>query len=118
MLRREGTRLDGRGACDMKGFDATTLLCAGIFTRTTKAAGAPPLHLRRRGHPPGRLDTIRRFGADPPRPGMVIVGEPTNMGVADAHKSVSTYHTHVRGHEAHSSKPFLGVSAACRAASS
>jgi acetylornithine deacetylase len=53
----------------------------------------------------------RRFGHDLPRPGIVIVGEPTNMEVADSHKSVSTYHTHVRGHEAHSSKPFLGVSA-------
>jgi acetylornithine deacetylase len=59
----------------------------------------------------GSLDAIRRFGHDLPRPSAVIVGEPTNMEVADTHKSVSTYHTHVRGHEAHSSKPFLGVSA-------
>ena len=33
------------------------------------------------------------------------------MQVADAHKSIATYRTRVTGHEAHSSKPWLGVSA-------
>ena len=33
------------------------------------------------------------------------------MQVADAHKSIATYRTCVTGHEAHSSKPWLGVSA-------
>ena len=59
----------------------------------------------------GPLDTIARFGADLPRPGAVLVGEPTLMQVADAHKSVATYSTIVHGHEAHSSKPYLGASA-------
>jgi acetylornithine deacetylase len=59
----------------------------------------------------GPVDTIARFGRDLPRPGAVIVGEPTLMQVADAHKSVATYVTHVRGHEAHSSNPMLGANA-------
>jgi acetylornithine deacetylase len=59
----------------------------------------------------GPLDTIARFGADLPRPGAVLVGEPTSMQVADAHKSVAAYATIVHGHEAHSSKPSLGASA-------
>ena len=33
------------------------------------------------------------------------------MAVADTHKSISTYHTTVHGHEAHSSKPTLGANA-------
>jgi acetylornithine deacetylase len=33
------------------------------------------------------------------------------MQVADAHKSITTYHTTVTGHEAHSSKAYLGTSA-------
>jgi acetylornithine deacetylase len=59
----------------------------------------------------GPVDTIARFGKDLPRPNAVIVGEPTRLMVADAHKSVATYTTHVHGHEAHSSKPALGANA-------
>ncbi len=59
----------------------------------------------------GCLDTIARFGQDLPRPSLAIIGEPTMMQVADAHKSIATYRTVVTGHEAHSSKPWLGVSA-------
>ena len=46
-----------------------------------------------------------------PRPQAVIVGEPTDLEVADAHKSIYTYRTTVHGHEAHSSKPALGANA-------
>jgi acetylornithine deacetylase len=46
----------------------------------------------------------------------VIVGEPTELQVADAHKSVVTYNTYVHGHEAHSSKPELGANAVFAAA--
>jgi acetylornithine deacetylase len=112
VVRRDGTRLYGRGTCDMKGFDA---VCLAMVPEFQRAQLKRPVHLLlsydEEVSCEGPLDTIRRFGADLPRPGAVIVGEPTNMEVADTHKSVSTYHTHVRGHEAHSSKPFLGVSA-------
>jgi acetylornithine deacetylase len=112
VVRRDGTRLYGRGSCDMKGFDA---ICLAMVPEFLRAQLKRPVHLLfsydEEVTCEGPLDTIRRFGADLPRPGAVIVGEPTNMEVADTHKSVSTYHTHVRGHEAHSSKPFLGISA-------
>jgi acetylornithine deacetylase len=62
------------------------------------------------------VDTIRRFGADLPTPGAVFVGEPTELQVADAHKSVVTFFTTVHGHEAHSSKPALGANAVMAAA--
>ena len=57
-----------------------------------------------------------RFGVDLPRPAAVIVGEPTLMQVADAHKGVATFRTVVTGLEAHSAHPELGasaISAAC-----
>jgi acetylornithine deacetylase len=111
-VRRDGTRLYGRGTCDMKGFDA---ICLAMVPEFQRADLKRPVHLLfsydEEVTCEGPLDTILRFGTDLPRPGAVIVGEPTNMDVADTHKSVSTYHTHVRGHEAHSSKPFLGISA-------
>ena len=56
------------------------------------------------------------MGLEAPRPGAVIVGEPTELQVADAHKSVVTFTTYVHGHEAHSSKPSLGANAVSGAA--
>lgn len=116
-LRREGGRLYGRGVCDMKGFDA---ICLAMIPEFRQAALKRPVHILLSYDEEttcrGALDTIRRFGADLPRPGAVIVGEPTMMQVADAHKAVATYRTTVRGREAHSSKPDLGanaVEAAC-----
>jgi acetylornithine deacetylase len=64
----------------------------------------------------GVIDTLRRLGHDLPLPNAAIVGEPTMLEVVDAHKSVSTFTTHVHGFEAHSSKPYLGASAVMTAA--
>jgi acetylornithine deacetylase len=111
-LRREGGRLYARGACDMKGFDALALAMVDEFRALDLKR---PIHLLLSYDEEttclGPVDTIKRFGHDLPVPAAVIVGEPTQMQVADAHKSVSTYVTHVRGHEAHSSNPALGANA-------
>ena len=64
----------------------------------------------------GSRDIIARFGKDEPLPAAVIVGEPTMMKVADAHKSVATFRTVVTGHEAHSALPALGANAVAAAA--
>jgi acetylornithine deacetylase len=118
VLRREGERLIGRGAVDMKGFGAVCLAMLPAF----KAAGLKrPIHILLSYDEEttcvGPLDAIARFGHDLPRPGAVIIGEPTSMQVADAHKSVTTFTTRVRGHEIHSANLHRGVSAvhtACR----
>jgi acetylornithine deacetylase len=52
---------------------------------------------------------IARLGHDLPRPHAIIVGEPTMMGVIEAHKRIDAYRTTVTGREAHSSLPQLGV---------
>ncbi|WP_034994620.1 acetylornithine deacetylase [Beijerinckia mobilis] len=112
VLRRDTDRVFGRGACDMKGFDA---LCLAMIPEFKQAHLTRPIHILLSYDEEvactGSLDTIARFGQDLPRPAAVLVGEPTMMQVADAHKSVATYLTTVRGHEAHSSKPYLGASA-------
>jgi acetylornithine deacetylase len=111
-LRRQADRIYGRGACDMKGFDA---ICLAMVPEFQQARLASPVHILLSYDEEitcrGPLDTIARFGADLPRPGAVLVGEPTSMQVADAHKSVAGYATIVHGHEAHSSRPSLGASA-------
>ncbi len=111
-LRRENGRLFGRGACDMKGFDA---LCLAMISEFQKARLSRPIHILLSYDEEttcrGALDAIARFGLDLPRPAAVFVGEPTLMQVADAHKAIVTYRTIVHGHEAHSSKPYLGANA-------
>jgi acetylornithine deacetylase len=111
-LREAGGRLYGRGACDMKGFAALALTMIPEF----KAAPLKrPIHILLSYDEEttclGPVDVIQRFGRDLPRPGACVVGEPTLMQVADAHKSISTYETVAHGFEAHSSKPQLGANA-------
>ncbi len=111
-LRRDGGRLIGRGTTDMKGFDAVCLAMLPAFAR---AGLKKPIHLLLSYDEEigclGSLDTIARFGVDLPRPAIALVGEPTEMAVVNAHKSIATYQTVVHGREAHSANPTLGANA-------
>jgi acetylornithine deacetylase len=111
-MRRDGDRLYGRGTTDMKGFDA---VCLAMIDEFKLAELAVPIHILLSYDEEisclGPLDTIARFGKDLPMPASVIVGEPTQMHVADAHKAIASYRTTVHGKEAHSSKPYLGANA-------
>jgi acetylornithine deacetylase len=116
-LREAFGRLYGRGACDMKGFDACVLAMSPVF----RDAGLKrPIHIVLSYDEEttclGSHEVIAWFGADEPVPGAVIVGEPTMMAVADAHKSVATFRTLVTGREAHSALPALGANAIAAAA--
>jgi acetylornithine deacetylase len=116
-LREASRRLYGRGVCDMKGFDACVLAMAPAF----RDAGLKrPVHIVLSYDEEttclGSRDVIAWFGRDEPAPAAVIVGEPTMMEVADAHKSVATLRTLVTGREAHSALPALGANAVAVAA--
>src|SRR5690606_28137868 len=108
---RDG-RAYGRGAVDMKGFLALSL---ALVPDMLAAKLATPVHLLLSYDEEvtclGPLDLIARFGQDLPVPAAVIVGEPTELDVVDAHKSVVTFTTTVTGREAHSSDPSRGASA-------
>jgi acetylornithine deacetylase len=111
-LRVADGRAYGRGAVDMKAFAALALAAMPEW----RTAGLKrPIHLLLSFDEEttclGSTGFIERFGADLPKPEMVIVGEPTDMEVCDAHKSVVTFDTTVHGFEAHSSKPDLGANA-------
>lgn len=111
-MRRDGGRLYGRGTVDMKGFGATALAMIPEFRKRSLKR---PIHILLSYDEEttclGPLDMIARLGVDLPRPNAVIVGEPTSMQVADAHKSVTTHLTRVRGFEIHSANLHRGVSA-------
>lgn len=105
-------RLYGRGTADMKGFVAAALSLAPTLSR---ARLQRPIHLALSyDEEVGCLGAPRMIqdmlGAGL-RPSVAIVGEPTMMEPAVAHKSVNVFRTRVRGVEGHSSQPHLGAGA-------
>ena len=117
-LTEANGKLYGRGSADMKGFIACTL---AMTTRFAEMDLRRPLHYAFSYDEEigclgvGRLiDAIR---SELPRPAAVIVGEPTGMQIATAHKGICAMTTTVRGREAHSSRPQDGVNAIDTAAS-
>jgi acetylornithine deacetylase len=116
LTERDG-KLFGRGACDMKGFDALALaivphaLKAGLkrpiqialsYDEEVGCTGAPPM-----------IERMRRIL---PPAAAVIVGEPTMMKTVNGHKGIASLVTRVRGFEVHSSLVHTGVSAVMTAA--
>jgi acetylornithine deacetylase len=110
-------RLYGRGVADMKSFIAIALALVPEF----QAAGLlTPLHFALSyDEEVGCIGVDRMIAgikAAGIAPEIVIVGEPTDMKVAHAHKGTYTYRTEVTGLEAHSSATHLGVNAVMIAA--
>ena len=111
LAERDG-RLVGRGAVDMKGFIACVL--AALATTGPGRLGTP-LHVAIScdeelgcvGVPP-LLDALAALPAPPDR---AIVGEPTGLRVATAHKGKAAVRAVLRGRAAHSSMASEGVNA-------
>lgn len=111
-LRRDGGRLIGRGACDMKGFVAAMLAVAGELAQRPLAT---PLHLALsydeelgcRGVP-HLLAALPGLCAPPLG---CIVGEPSGMRPVLAHKGKAALRLTASGRAGHSSRPDLGANA-------
>ena len=116
VVEKDG-RLYGRGTADMKSFIAIALslvpdMLARPLTRPIHFALTHDEEVGCLGAPRLIADVL----ANLPRPGAVIIGEPTQMRVVDAHKGITAYTTIVTGHEAHSSLTHRGVNAVMQAA--
>ena len=116
-LRSEAGRHYARGACDMKGYLACMLAAVPDFKKRKLKT---PIHVSFSYDEEigclGVRPMIAEFGKTLPKPRLVIVGEPTNMQVVDAHKGPVRWQVEVTGRAAHSSMSHLGVNAITYAA--
>ncbi len=108
---RDG-RLYGRGTADMKSFIAVALALAPEFGARALTA---PIHLALSYDEEvgclGAPQLVAYLRDAPFTPAAAIIGEPTEMRLANRHKSVHHLRTTVTGLEAHSAHTDRGVSA-------
>ena len=116
VLTERSGKLFGRGVADMKSFLALAL---AHIDDALAAALEPPKRLAFSYDEEigclGAPAMIDELAALSPKPGAVIVGEPTSMKVISAHKGVRSFMVEVIGREGHSSLPDRGVSAVAEA---
>ena len=111
VVERDG-RLYGRGTCDMKGFLAIALALVPEFQKCNLQS---PVHIvltyDEETDCSGAVRLMQALPETGLAPHAVIIGEPTQMQIVNAHKGQSTLETTIVGREAHSSAPHLGVNA-------
>lgn len=111
-LTRREDRVLGRGTADMKGFLAAVLASVPRFL---DACGERPIHLAFSYDEEvgcrGVRGLLRELQAAPVRPMACVIGEPTGMQVAVAHKGKRAWRCCVRGLAGHSALPHLAVNA-------
>jgi acetylornithine deacetylase len=111
-LRKEGKRLYGRGACDMKGFLA---VCLAAAPRMANARLEKPIHLAFSYDEEvgcvGVRSLVERLARVVVKPEVCFVGEPTGMGVVIGHKGKRNVRASVHGQTCHSSIAPQGVNA-------
>ena len=113
---RDG-KLYGRGTADMKSFLAIALAAVPEMQRRRLSR---PIHLAFSYDEEVGCVGVNRLIADVldnvARPSTVIVGEPSEMRVVEAHKGCSVYRTTIHGRAGHSSRPQDGANALVAAA--
>lgn len=116
-LTERNGRLHGRGSADMKGFIAAALAMVPEFQARALAV---PIHLALSYDEEvgclGAPRLLERLAAVALKPAVAIVGEPSEMKVANSHRGINTFETRVTGRPGHSSDPGAGVNAIAEAA--
>ncbi|MGL4444935.1 MAG: M20/M25/M40 family metallo-hydrolase, partial [Alsobacter sp.] len=107
-------RAYGRGACDMKGFDAVVMGHVPDYAAAAEAGGEP-IHVaftydEEQGclGIPKLIDAMAAWGV---KPRGALIGEPTSMRLVSAHKGGYVWRCRVTGKAAHSSLTHEAVNA-------
>lgn len=112
VLRRDGDKLIGRGACDMKGFDAAVLAAVPALAKMELRA---PIHIAFSYDEEAGCRGVPHLLAALPElcaaPAGCIVGEPSNLTPVLAHKGKAALELRAAGVAGHSSRPDLGENA-------
>lgn len=112
-MTRAGDRVLGRGVADMKGYLAVALAMVPRFVDVSRHT---PVHLAFSYDEEvgclGVRGLLSQLAVAPVKPLACIIGEPTSMQVAVAHKGKRAYRCCVTGLAGHSSLAHLGVNAA------
>lgn len=111
-LTRSGDRLYGRGTADMKSYLAVMLACLPLFIKHAKKI---PFHFAISHDEEigcvGVRSLIEYLDKQSIKPLGCIIGEPTNMELAVAHKGKQAWRVHVKGKAGHSALTQQGVNA-------
>ena len=111
-LADEGDRWVGRGACDMKGFLAMAAnLAAEAAPERLRAPLALVFTYDEEVGTLGAKRMLESYGAGSSLPRAAVIGEPTSLRVARAHKGHLKLRITLHGKSAHSGYPHLGVNA-------
>ncbi|TQS70943.1 acetylornithine deacetylase [Rhodobacteraceae bacterium] len=112
VLRNHDGHLIGRGACDMKGFDAAVL---AAVPQLAKMALRAPIHIALSYDEEAGCKGVPHLLAALPDlcapPLGAIIGEPTGLVPVLAHKGKAALKVTAQGRSGHSSRPDLGVNA-------
>lgn len=111
-LVEKGDWIYGRGTSDMKSFVALALAYVPYFKKTclTRPVWLAFSHDEEIGCL-GAAPMAQALNDRGAAPSLVVIGEPTEMKLVDAHKGIVSFETIVTGREAHSSMPEQGVNA-------
>jgi acetylornithine deacetylase len=108
-----GSRLIGRGACDMKGGVAALLAATARLAAAGPRPGLVVALTADEEHASLGMQALLR---DEARADLAVVCEPTSLAVMPAHKGFVWVRATFRGRAAHGSRPELGVDAIRHAA--
>jgi acetylornithine deacetylase len=111
----EGDRLQGRGACDIKGGMAAMLVAFARLVRERPAGSASVVMACTVDEEFTHLGSSR-LAAGPRLADLAIVAEPTRLDLVNTHKGAIRWKVRTRGVACHSSTPHLGDNAIYRMA--
>jgi len=110
--RIDGDRLTGRGSCDMKGGVAAMVVAAEQAVAAGTGGDVVLALVADEEHASvGTEAVLDHLGRAGRLPGACVVGEPTWLDVAVAHRGFAVVEVELGGRAAHSSRPADGVNA-------